>query len=243
MGRQSEVPKFRVVPYEFFSLLFSLDVLPVLQLLQVFCFEALLALSLTHVLHIATSLSLHLVPLPATVTATVCHLEALLALSNIHTLHSISSPRGSSVFLSPLWLSPCFSLSFRLLLHRAPDCPSFGHIPPLFSGLHQPTVDCHPLYGTHGTTSRGALSETCSLCMVQNKWETYPRLVKFKISNNWDTLGICPHTRLWHTIQVRIINTLHFILILNFAFSVNVSIFLTLCIYCIHSRNLSLLQK
>lgn len=149
--------KFRVVPYDSFSLLFSLDILPVLQLLQVFCFEACLALSLTHVLHIAASLLLHPAPPPSTVTVTVCRLEALLALSNIHTLHSISSPHGSFAFLLPLWPSPYSSLSFQTLPCLAPDCSSFGHIPPLFSGLQQPTIDCHPLYGTRVTTSRVTL--------------------------------------------------------------------------------------
>ena len=190
--------KFRVLPYDFFSHSLSLDILPVLQLLQVFCFKAFLALSLTHVLHITACLSFHPAPPPSTVTVTICHLEALVTLSNSHALHSTSSKCGFSVFLLPLWPSPCLSLSFRPVPRLAPDCPSFGHIPPLFSGMQQPTIDCHPLYGTRRTTGRGTLSETCSLRVVQNKWETYPRPVQFKILNNWDPLGICPRTRLAH---------------------------------------------
>lgn len=170
MGESVTSTKFTILPHDYFSLSFSLDILSVLWLLQIFSFKALLAPSPTHELHC------HL-PLASTGTTAVychvivCHLEALLALSNTHILHSISSPHSSFVFLSPLWPPPCFSLFFRPLPRLAPHCPSFGHIPPLFSGLQQPTVDCHPLYGTHGT-SRGTLSETCSPCMVQNKWET-----------------------------------------------------------------------
>lgn len=139
-GASVRSTKFRVVPYNF-SLSLSLNILPVLQLLEVFCFEALLVLSLTHVLHIATTLSLHPAPPPSTVTATVCRFEVLVTLSNIHTLHSISSSCGSFAFLLPLWPSPCLSLSFWPVRHLVPDCPSFGHIPPLFSGLQQPTID------------------------------------------------------------------------------------------------------
>jgi len=120
-GASVRSTKFRVAPYDFFSLSLSLNIPPVLQMLQVFCFETLLALSLTHVLQIAATLSLHSAPPPSTVTVTVCCLEALVTLSNIHTLHSISSSRGS--------FSSCLS-----------DCRHACHCPSELYGILRQTA-------------------------------------------------------------------------------------------------------
>jgi hypothetical protein len=88
--------KFRILPSDFFPLLFSVDILPVLQLLQVFSFEALPALSTAHLFHNATSLSFHPALPLSTITVTVCHLEALLAHSSF-VLQFVAAIR---------WLSP-----------------------------------------------------------------------------------------------------------------------------------------
>jgi uncharacterized membrane protein len=74
--------KFRVLPSDLFPLLFSLNILPVLQLLQVFSSEALSALSSAHAFHNTASHLLHAALLLSAITVTVCCLDAFLAQSN-----------------------------------------------------------------------------------------------------------------------------------------------------------------
>lgn len=62
-GASVRSTKFRVVPYDF-SLSLSLNILPVLQMLHVFCFKPLPALSLTHVFHNAATLYRHCYSVP-----------------------------------------------------------------------------------------------------------------------------------------------------------------------------------
>jgi hypothetical protein len=134
--------KFRVLPSDFFPLLFFVDILPVLQLLQVFSFEALPALSPAYTLHNAASLSLHPVLPLSTVMVTVCCLDALLAESNTHiSQHFIGHHRP---LLSPLqfaiWKHSCHCVTHALLK------ASSAIVVPLFS-CHL-SDHCHASHGS-----------------------------------------------------------------------------------------------
>jgi len=86
--------------------------------------------------------------------------------STHHPTWFLCSP-GSTI--THIFHSNCqHTLLTLLLLGRAscqtPPCWSCSFFFPQSS---QPTTDCHPLYGTHRTTSRGTQFETRGLCMVQ----------------------------------------------------------------------------
>ena len=130
--------KFRVLPYDFFFLSLSFIILPVLQLLEVFSFRVLLALSPTHGLHNTASLLLHVAPLPSAVTVTVCRLEALLAQSNTCEFNNTTSlslhqaPLPPSVTVTFCHLEALLALCNTHAPQRVSSpCDSFVFLSPL----------------------------------------------------------------------------------------------------------------
>lgn len=236
-GAWARSTKFRGIPYDIFSRSFSVDTLAALQL----------RFSVSKHFWHCLSHTYFTSPPPS---CFIWHHRPLLSLLQFAVLkHFWHCPTYELLTVSAAHVVPLFS-SHLSDCHHASHCPSdlnrvLRQTAQVLDTILLCSLVCssQPLIVTFSTGLAELLAGARSLRHAACTWfktneKTYPRSVQLKITNNWVILGTCPRTRLWHTIQGRIINILHFILILNFAFSVNVSIFLTLQ-HSLHSQKKS----